>query len=145
MAEIKSLKSFLQENAIKKENILYIASKRFIDEKGKPIEWELRTLTNDELDKLTTRYTKKIPIKGTKDYKEKFDSDAFMMALTLESVVYPNLDDVELQNDWNVVGSEALLKAMLTPGELTDLKLAASEASDFDAGMNDKIKQIKNS
>lgn len=74
-----------------------------------------------------------------------FDQDKFMIEMTLKSVVFPNLNDAELQGNWDAIGAEELLKAMLTPGELADLYSAVSQASDFEAGMSDKIKTVKNS
>lgn len=41
-----SLSAFL--NPVKEETCKVVASKRFIDEHGKPVEWELRTITADE-------------------------------------------------------------------------------------------------
>ena len=121
-----------------------MASKRYIGVDGKPIEWELRALTNDEIEALQKRCTKKVPVKGTRDYQTVFDRERFTTGFTLKSIVFPNLDDAELQTNRGVVGAEALLKDLLTPGELADLYLAASEASDFQTGMGDKIKAVKN-
>lgn len=146
---MESLSAFLKTNAIKKEPVRYTASKRFVtkDDAGvtAPVEWQLRALTNDEIESLRKKHTKKIPIKGTNKYQTEMDNESFMVDMTLDSVVYPNLNDEELQTSWGVVGAEALLKAMLTPGELVDLELAVNEASDFEVGMKDKIAQVKNS
>ena len=144
MAE-KTLKAFFKENVIKKAPVQYTASKRMVGEDGKPVPWEIRVLTNEEMDSLRDACTKRIPVKGTKDWKMEFDQDKFMIEMTLKSVVFPNLNDAELQGNWDSIGAEELLKAMLTPGELADLYSAVSQASDFEAGMGDKIKTVKNS
>lgn len=49
MSEAKTLSAFFKENEIAKEPVKYVASKRFVDANGDPIEWELRALTNDEI------------------------------------------------------------------------------------------------
>ena len=144
MAE-KTLKAFFKENVIKKVPVQYAASKRMVGEDGKPVPWEIRVLTNEEMDSLRDACTKRIPVKGIKDWKMEFDQDKFMIEMTLKSVVFPNLNDAELQGNWDAIGAEELLKAMLTPGELVDLYSAVSQASDFEAGMGDKIKTVKNS
>ena len=141
----KTLKAFFKENVIKKAPVQYAASKRMVGEDGKPVPWEIRVLTNEEMDSLRDACTKRIPVKGTKDWKMEFDQDKFMIEMTLKSVVFPNLNDAELQGNWDAIGAEELLKAMLTPGELADLYSAVSQASDFEAGMGDKIKTVKNS
>ena len=84
-------------------------------------------------------------MKGTRDFKTEFDNEAFAMDMALKSIVYPNLDDAELQDSWGTIGAEDTLKAMLTPGELTDLYSAVAQVCDFEAGMDDKIKRVKNS
>lgn len=137
------LKAFLKENVIEKAPVLYVASKRMVAN-GEPVEWHLRCLSNEEMEKLTQRNTKREPIKGTRDFKEKFDNVQFAMDMVVASVQYPPLANPELQESYGVVGEEDLLKAMLTPGELTDLQGAVAEACDYEAGMADKIKQAKN-
>lgn len=51
MAE-KTLKAFFKENVIKKAPVQYAASKRMVGEDGKPVPWEIRVLTNEEMDSL---------------------------------------------------------------------------------------------
>lgn len=51
MAE-KTLKAFFKENVIKKAPVQYTASKRMVGEDGKPVPWEIRVLTNEEMDSL---------------------------------------------------------------------------------------------
>ena len=43
MAE--NLSAFLRQNAIQVANQKVVASKRFVDENGNPIEWEVRGIT----------------------------------------------------------------------------------------------------
>ena len=62
-----------------------------------------------------------------------------------KTITYPNLYDAELQDNWGVTEPVDLVKAMLTPGEYADLLAAATEAQGFDAGMKDKVKEVKNS
>ena len=101
-------------------------------------------MASAEIEKIMDRNTKNIQVKGTREVRKEYDQAAAQTEMTLASVVYPNLNDVELQQSYEAVGAEELLKTMLTPGELADLHLAVSEASDFDAGMANKIKQVKN-
>lgn len=144
MSEVKTLSAFFKENEIVKEPVKYVASKRFVDADGKPMEWELRALSNEEIDTIQAHCTKNVPVKGTREYHKEFDRTKFIVKFTLESIVFPNLNDTELQENRGAIGAEALLKDLLTPGELSDLYLAAAEASDFESGMKDKIKTVKN-
>lgn len=148
MEENMTLSAFFKENAEPVTIKRYVASERFkqTTENGKkePIEWRLRALTNDEIDTLRDKYKTKTRDKNTQQIITEFDSQGFTTALTLKCVVFPNLDDASLQDSYGVVGAEDLLKAMLTPGELTDLHMACQAACDYDSGMNDKIKNVKN-
>ena len=44
------LSAFMAQNVKKPENIKLVVSDRFVDENGKPEEWEVRCLSSDEND-----------------------------------------------------------------------------------------------
>lgn len=140
-----NLVAFLAENAIKAENIKYVASKRFIGADKQPVEWELRVLTSEEDEAIKKSCKKKVFIAGTRDAKIELDSDKYAEELICACVVYPNLHDAALQESYGVIGAAQLVRKMLTPGEYTDLYLMASQANGFEVGMDDKkIRQAKN-
>ena len=140
----QTLSAFLKENKIKREAYEYVASKDFVDSDGNPIPWKIRPLTNEELDNLRDRFTKRVKNKMTQKTEEVFDKEGFTMEMATTAIEFPPLDDAQLQESYGVVGADSLLNAMLTPGELQDLFLAVNEASDFEVGMDQKIKQAKN-
>ncbi|WP_276893100.1 phage tail assembly chaperone [Dialister micraerophilus] len=141
-----TLKAFMREEYLVKEPVKYVASKRIKDDKGAAVEWQLRVLTNKEIEEILDKRTKRIPIKGAiKQYTKELDSEGAYMDMALRSVVYPNLDDEELQQFYGTVGAEDTLKAILIPGELTDLLLAVQEACGYNVGMKDEVKHVKNS
>ena len=141
-----TLKAFMREEYLVKEPVKYVASKRIKDDKGAAVEWQLRVLTNKEIEEILDKRTKRIPIKGAiKQYTKELDSEGAYMDMALQSVVYPNLDDEELQQFYGAVGAEDTLKAILIPGELTDLLLAVQEACGYNVGMKDEVKHVKNS
>lgn len=140
----QTLSAFLKENKIKREAYEYVASKDFVDSEGNPIPWKIRPLTNEELDNLRDRFTKRVKNKMTQKTEEVFDKEGFTIEMATTAIEFPKLDDAQLQESYGVVGADSLLNAMLTPGELQDLFLAVNEASDFEVGMAQKIKQAKN-
>lgn len=141
-----TLKAFMREEYLVKEPVKYVASKRIKDDKGAAVEWQLRVLTNKEIEEILDKRTKRIPIKGAiKQYTKELDSEGAYMDMALQSVVYPNLDDEELQQFYGTVVAEDTLKAILIPGELTDLLLAVQEACGYNVGMKDEVKHVKNS
>ncbi len=121
----------------------------------KELEWKREKVRNNllrigkietEIEEILDKRTKRIPIKGAiKQYTKELDSEGAYMDMALRSVVYPNLDDEELQQFYGTVGAEDTLKAILIPGELTDLLLAVQEACGYNVGMKDEVKHVKNS
>ncbi len=131
----QTLSAFLKENKIKREAYEYVASKDFVDSQGNPIPWKIRPLTNEELDNLRDRFTKRVKNKMTQKTEEVFDTEGFTMEMATTSIEFPQLDDAQLQESYGVVGGDSLLNALLTPGEVQDLFLAVNEACEFDVGM----------
>lgn len=138
------IKSFFAENAIKTEEISYVASKRFVDAAGNPIPWQLKVIPNTEFESIVNRCKKKEFIPKTRDYKIETDADKLNAELVMASVTFPNLNDESLQKSYGTIGAEETVKAMLTPGEYADLVAAVTEACGFQSGMSDKIKTAKN-
>jgi hypothetical protein len=58
--------------------------------------------------------------------------------------VYPDLNNVELQESYGVMGAEALLKKMLLPGEYTDYKAKVMEVNGYDMSMEELVDDAKN-
>ena len=60
----KSLSAFLAQNAKKVDNRKIALSPRFVDEKGKAMEWEITCITAAENQKLRKDSLRNIPIPG---------------------------------------------------------------------------------
>ncbi len=140
-----NLSAFLAENAIKIENIKYVASKRFIDDDGNPMEWEIGCITSQEDESLRKAYTKRIQIPGKRNqFTTETDYNLYLGKLAAKCTVFPNLNDAELQNSYGVMGDDALLKAMLTPGEYADYLAKIQEVNGFDTSFDEKVDEAKN-
>lgn len=144
MSETQNLTAFLKNNVEIVNQVEYVASNR-IKAGDEPVAWKINVLQNKVIDKLRNRYTKMIKDGKTGVTREKFDSQGFNDAMLLESIIYPNLEDMELQDSWGVNDPLELVKAMLTPGEYADLLNAVVEAQGFEVGMDEKVKAVKNS
>ena len=144
MSESQNLTAFLKNNVEIVNQVEYVASNR-IKAGDEPVAWKINVLQNKVIDKLRNRYTKMIKDGKTGVTREKFDSQGFNDAMLLESIVFPNLDDMELQDSWGVNDPLELVKAMLTPGEYADLINAVVEAQGFEVGMDEKVRAVKNS
>lgn len=139
-----NLKAFMAESAIQYKEVDYVASERFIDEKNNPIPWKLRILTETELSKLKAQCKKRVTNPKTQQSYIETDSSKLADLMIENSVIYPNLNNAQLQDSYGAVGAIDLAKKMLIPGEYNDLILAVNEANGFNSGMTEKIKRAKN-
>lgn len=144
MEEIKSMRAFYRDAVEVNKTVFYQASKRIKDENGEPAFWELKVLTYDEIKAVLDKRTRTVPNKITGKGEKETDTAQAFIDLAVKAVVFPNLNDAELQDSWGVVGADALLKAMLTAGELADLIEAVNAAAGYKSELADKIKTVKN-
>jgi hypothetical protein len=140
-----SLSAFLSENALPVENVKFAVSNRFLNDEQKPIEWEIKTITGTEDEALRKSCAKRVPIPGKKNqYQKETDYDMYLGKLAVACTVFPNLNAKELQDSYKVMGAEALLKAMLTPGEYASYVEKVQEVCGFSTPIEEEIEEAKN-
>ena len=138
------LEAFFADKADKIENEFFAVSPRFKNqETGEPIPWELKPLNEKEVSDIRKRCRKKIKGKYGQ-FTEETDSEAVSLKMVTESVVFPNLKDQALQQSYQVIGAEELLKIMLKSGEYGELLLKVQEISGYDQDMNELVEEAKN-
>ncbi|MCX7715046.1 MAG: phage portal protein [Clostridia bacterium] len=141
---MSSLSAFMAGNAIKDENIKYVASKRFVED-GKPVEWEIQSISSEEDEAIRKACTKRIPIPGKKGaYTPETDINKYLGLVAVKCTVFPNLNDKELQDSYGVMGGDALLKTMLKPGEYQNYLAKIQEVNGFDVTMEELVDEAKN-
>jgi len=141
---MSGLSAFFQENVEQPKNVKFVASKRFKDSKGKPIEWEIKAISAQENEELKRQATKKVQLNGKKgQYIPDFDSNKYQVSVCAKCTVFPNLNDVELQNSWGVMGAEELITKMLLAGELTTYSEKVLEINGFELE-EDLVEEAKN-
>ena len=140
-----TLSGFFAENALKVENIKYVASKRFLDDKKKPIQWEIRSLTSKEDEELRKACTKRVPVPNKKgQYTMETDYNMYLGKLASACTVFPDLKNAELQNSYGVMGDDNLLKTMLTAGEYAEYLSKIQEINGYDVSTEDMVEEVKN-
>lgn len=140
-----NLSGFLAQNAKKVENVKHVVSKRFVDDDGKPIPWEIRCITSTEDEALRKACTKRVPVPGKRNqFTQETDFNLYLGRLAASCTVHPNLDDAELQNSYGVMGSDSLLKTMLTPGEYADYLTKVQEVNGFEVSFEETVEEAKN-
>lgn len=140
-----SFNAFFKEKAKKPQNIRKVVSDRFTDEKGKPIEWELRAITAKEDDDIKAECTKTVALPGKKDrYTMQMDGIDYAARLTAACVVFPDLYNAELQDSYGVKDPVELLGEMLLPAEKTELTTFAQKLCGYETPMDAEIEKAKN-
>lgn len=139
------LKLFLSQNKIKRENKKYAATKSICDAEGNPVEWEIRPLTSEEVERIRNDYTREVQVTGKPgQYRPKVDVNGMTRQMIVDSVVFPDLLSAELQDSYGVqTPQELLMEIMDNPGEYTDFSQFIQEINGF-IPLDTKVEEAKN-
>lgn len=103
----------------------------------------LRPLTAGEADKINeTCFVNKVGKKGKQE--RVFDVVKYNRGICAASVVYPDLNDVELQDSYEVRGADNLYSKMFLLGESTQILNEVTEISGLNESIEDDIEEAKN-
>lgn len=120
MAE--NLSAFFKENSKQIAPEDYAVSDRFTDADGKTLNWTLKAVSAQRNTELRDENMEQVPVSGKAGaYAMQLDTKDYFSSLIGETVVYPNLHNAELQDNYGVKTPEELLGAMLLPGEYDQL------------------------
>ena len=140
------LSRFLKRNKVKRENIFIPASKSLVDEKGKPLLWEVRPISTREDNSIRDECTIDIQVTGKPGmYRPKLNSSKYLAKLASACVVFPNLNDKDLQDSYGVMGAEQLIVELLDdPGEFNAFMGKIQEYNGFTESLQEKVDEAKN-
>jgi len=143
---MSELKLFLKQNKIQKENTTYPATKSLCDEKGNPLQWEVKPLTTKESENIREACMIEVPVKGKPNmFRPKLNTSQYLAKMMVASIAFPNLFDAELQDSYGVKTPEELLKEMIDdPGEYNDFAAFIQEFNGFNTSMEEKVEEAKN-
>jgi len=130
------IKYFLKSNKKQKENVFFPVSEQFKDEQGNLIEWEIKALSTDEVEKIREDSTDK---NGFYNHKK------FVQKILCASVVDPNLNLIELQDSYGVKSAEELITKILDcPADYYKFVEKVFKINKLDEAFADKIAEAKN-
>lgn len=143
---MSDLSRFLKKNKKLKENVQYAVTKSLTDEKGRPLLWEIRPLTSKETNRLTDECTFQEQVPGKPNvFRNKINSTKLLQKMMVASVVFPNLNDKDLQDSYGVMTPEELITEMVDdPGEYNNFGKYLNELNGFNEGINEKVEEAKN-
>lgn len=143
---MSELNRFLKQNKKVKENAKYPATKSLTDEKGNPLEWEIKPLTSKETNRITDECTIQEQVPGKPNMvRNRLDSTKLLVKMMVASIVYPNLNDKDLQDSYGVMTPDELVQEMIdNPGEFNEFGKFINEFNGFNEGINEKVEKAKN-
>lgn len=143
---MSGLKQFLKANKKVKENIKVQATKSLCDEDGEPLFWEIKALTTAEDDEIRESCTTEVQVTGKPGlFRQKTDATLYIAKMVAASIVYPDLEDAELQDSYGVKTPWELLKEMVdNPAEYNALVEVVTKNSGIVETMSDKVNEAKN-
>lgn len=143
---MSNLSMFLKKNKVKKENIKIAVTESLVDEKGKPILWELRALTTKEDAAIREECTREVPVKGKPNlYRPKLDTNAYLKKVAARCIILPDLNSKELQDSYGVMCAEDLVMELIDDaGEYNAFMTRLSDLNGFSKTMQEEVNEAKN-
>lgn len=142
---MSNFSKFMKANKIQKQNVMHPVTKSLTDENGEPLLWEIKPLTTKENEAIRESCTMEVPVKGKPNlYRAKTDMKAYQSKLMCAAIVYPDLNNKELQDSYGVMTPEDLLTEMVdNPAEYTDLMVFVQKISGFKT-LQEDVDEAKN-
>ena len=139
---MSTYRMFMKENVKQHEDVAHIISNRFLDEDGEPIYFRFRVLKSRDVDNARDGAM----IKGKRGFRDGVDMDTtkLMHTLIVKAMVYPDLEDSELQNSYGVMGASALISEMFDAKEYSKVSNIVQELAGFDKDDQELIDDAKN-
>lgn len=131
-----NLQAFL--NPVSAEEVKEVViSKRFVDKDGKPVPFRIKTIMQEENERLTRKCRKVETIRGQR--VESMDNQKYNRALIVACTVEPDFRNADLCKAYGTVDPLDLPGKMLTVGEANNL---AREILDLN-GFSDEAEQLE--
>lgn len=133
---MSKLSAFLHPvtEGIEKEIVI---SKRFVDEKGNPVPFKIRAVTQEENDAIIKKATRRIKENG--QTVERLDNTDFSRRMVVAATVEPDFSAKEMCDRYGVLDPLLVPGKMLLSGEYGRLLREITSLSGFD-GIEDEVK-----
>lgn len=114
-----------------------VISKRFVDKDGKPIPFKIKTIMQEENERISRKCRKVETVRGQR--VESMDSQKYNRALIVACTIEPDFRNADLCKAYGTVDPLDLPGKMLTVGEANNL---AREILDLN-GFSDEAEQLE--
>ena len=133
---MSKLSAFLHPVVENKEKEVVI-SNRFLDEKGNPIPFKIRAITQEENDAILKLSTRRAKENG--QTVEKLDNVDFSRRMVVAATVFPDFHEKELCDAYGVMDPLLVPGKMLLSGEYSRLMREITALSGFDT-LDEEVK-----
>ena len=130
MQKMSVLQAFLHPIFVEETKEVVI-SKRFVGEDGKPAPFVIRTITQEQNNKLMKANTRAKVVNGQR--VEIFDNAGYTNSLILACTVQPDFEDEEMCKAYGCVDPKSVPEKMLYGGEYSTLAQEILQFNGFDA------------
>ena len=127
---MSKLSAFLHPVTTSEEKEIVIST-RFQDEKGNPVPFKIRALTQEENDRITKQATRQIKVNGQP--VEKVDSADYTRRMIVAATVEPDFRSKELCDAYGTLDPLLVPGKMLFSGEYAALGRAIMSLSGFNS------------
>lgn len=134
---MSKLSAFLHPVTTQEEKEIVI-SQRFQDEKGVPVPFKIRALTQEENDQLTKQATRQVRVNGQP--LEKLDSADYTRRVIVAATVEPDFQSKEMCDAYGVLDPLLVPGKMLLSGEYARLGREIMALSGFEQTLEDEVK-----
>ena len=134
---MSALSAFLKP-AVTAEEKEIVVSKRFLDEKGKPIPFRIRALTQEENSACSKAATRNIKVNGM--YQEKVNQNEYISRIIVAATLEPDFTSAEVCGHFGTKDPIQVPGKMLLAGEFSKLSTAILELSGFEESLDDEAK-----
>lgn len=134
---MNALTAFLHP-AVSNEEKELVVSKRFLDEKGAPVPFRIRALTQEENSAALKASTHKKKIGS--QWQDEMDANEYSCRLIVAATVFPDFHSAELCESYNTKDPIQVPSRMLLSGEFFKLISAINELSGLDTDPDEEAK-----
>lgn len=125
---MSKLSAFLHPVTAQEEKEVVI-SKRFVDGQGNPVPFRIRSLTQEENDRITKQATRQVKVNGQP--VEKLDNVDFSRRMVVAATVEPDFSSKEMCDAYGVLDPLLVPGKMLLSGEYGRLMAEITQLSGF--------------
>lgn len=125
---MSKLSAFLHPVTAQEEKEVVI-SKRFVDGQGNPVPFRIRSLTQEENDRITKQATRQVKVNG--QIVEQLDNVDFSRRMVVAATVEPDFSSKEMCDAYGVLDPLLVPGKMLLSGEYGRLMAEITQLSGF--------------